>query len=47
MTQKVSNFICRGIPAVGWVILAKDVSQITFNTVTKYHSIARGADKIW
>lgn len=47
MTHKVSTFVGRAIPVVGWVILSYDLVQITFNTVTKYNSIARGDDKIW
>ncbi|MEN4931963.1 STM2901 family protein [Erwinia billingiae] len=32
---------------VGWVVLSKDVAEITFKTITHYNSIARGNDKIW
>ena len=47
MTHKVSTFVGRAIPVVGWVILSYDLFQITFHTVGKYNSIARGNDKIW
>lgn len=47
MTRKVSTFVGRAIPVVGWVILSYDLLQITVNTVRKYNSIARGGDKIW
>ncbi|AXF75581.1 hypothetical protein LU604_14305 [Erwinia tracheiphila] len=47
MTHKVSTFVGRAIPVVGWVILSSDLFHITFHTVSKYNSIARGDDKIW
>ena len=47
MTHKISTFVGHAIPVVGWVILANDVSVITFKTMKKYNSIARGDDKIW
>lgn len=34
-------------PVVGWVILASDVSQITYRTIRDYNAIARGNDKLW
>ena len=47
MTRKIGTFVGRAIPVVGWIILAKDVSEIMFNTITVYNSIARGDDKLW
>ncbi|KGT95648.1 membrane protein [Erwinia typographi] len=47
MTHRVSTFIGRAIPVVGWVLLSKDVAQITYRTITHYNSVARGTDKIW
>ena len=47
MTSKISTFTGRAIPVVGWVLLSKDVAEITFKTITHYNSIARGNDKIW
>jgi hypothetical protein len=47
MTHKVSTFVGRAIPVVGWVILSYDLFQITSQTVQRYNSIARGNDKIW
>lgn len=47
MTHKISTFVGRAMPVVGWIILANDVTQITFHTVRKYNSIARENDKIW
>ncbi|EOC4159795.1 STM2901 family protein, partial [Enterobacter hormaechei] len=31
----------------GWVILASDISQITYRTIRDYNAIARGNDKLW
>jgi hypothetical protein len=31
---------------VGWVILARDVADINFNSVRMYNTIARGEDKL-
>ncbi|MGQ3902481.1 STM2901 family protein [Mixta calida] len=47
MVAKISAFTGRAIPVVGWIILASDVSQITYRTVRDYNRIARGKDKIW
>lgn len=47
MTRKIGTFVGRAIPVVGWVILARDVSEIMFNTITVYNAIARGDDKLW
>ncbi|CAI0742342.1 STM2901 family protein [Serratia ficaria] len=47
MTAKIGTFVGRAVPVVGWIILAKDVTEISFKTVTKYNSIARGGDKLW
>ena len=47
MTRKLSTFVGRAIPVVGWVILANDIAQITYHTLSKYNSVAKGDDKIW
>ncbi|GAA3896828.1 hypothetical protein GCM10022405_22560 [Gibbsiella dentisursi] len=47
MIRNVGAFVGRGIPVVGWVILATDVSEISYRTVVKYNAIARGNDKLW
>lgn len=47
MTAKIAAFTGRMIPVVGWVILASDVSQISYKTFRNYNKIARGDDKIW
>ncbi|XTZ39588.1 STM2901 family protein [Salmonella enterica] len=47
MVAKIGTFVGRGVPVVGWIILAHDVSMIAYNTVTHYNAVARGNDKIW
>ena len=47
MTHKICTFVGRAITVVGWVILTSDISVITFKTIQKYNSVARGGDKIW
>lgn len=47
MTKRLGTFVGRTIPLVGWVILAVDVSSITYNAVAKYNTIARPSDRIW
>ncbi|MDN0109504.1 STM2901 family protein [Yersinia mollaretii] len=47
MVAKISAFTGRAIPVVGWIILAADVSEITWCTLRDYNRIARGNDKIW
>ena len=46
-TRKLSTFIGRAVPVVGWVILARDVADISFHTVRRYNSIAYEEDKLW
>lgn len=47
MVRQISTFTGRAIPVLGWVILATDISEITYRTVRDYNRIARGNDKIW
>lgn len=47
MVRKLGTFVGRAVPVVGWIILAADVTEISFKTVTTYNSIARGVDKLW
>ena len=46
----VSNlgaFAGRWVPILGIIILAFDVSSISYKTTTRYNLIARGNDKLW
>ena len=45
--NNLGAFVGRAVPVVGWVILAKDVAQISFRTVHRYNLIVRPEDKIW
>jgi len=46
-THKLSTFVGRAIPVVGWVIMARDVADISFHSVRLYNTLARGKDKLW
>jgi len=45
--NNLGTFTGRAVPVVGWLILAKDVAQISFRTVHRYNLIVRQEDKIW
>lgn len=47
MTSKLSTFVGRAIPVVGWVILAGDVAQIGYQSMVRYNRIVTEEDKIW
>lgn len=44
--NNLGAFVGRAVPVLGWVILAHDISVISFRTVTRYNIIAREEDKI-
>lgn len=47
MVRNLAPFVGRSIPLFGIIILASDVTQITYLTVRDYNTIARGDDKLW
>ncbi|AVU34996.1 MULTISPECIES: STM2901 family protein [Serratia] len=47
LTRKMGTFVGRAVPVVGWIIIAKDITEIAFRSVTRYNSMARGNDKLW
>jgi hypothetical protein len=47
MTKNLGAFVGRGLPVIGWVILASDVSQIVYKTVRDYNIIAHEKDRLW
>ncbi|MDU5780599.1 MAG: hypothetical protein E6Z83_07300 [Pantoea sp.] len=47
MVRNIAPFVGRSIPLIGVIILASDVTQITYRTVRDYNIIARGRDKLW
>ncbi|HHH0268217.1 STM2901 family protein [Yersinia enterocolitica] len=47
MVRNLAPFVGRSIPLLGIIIIAADVSEITYHTIRDYNMIARGADKLW
>ena len=47
MVRNIASFVGRSIPLFGVIILASDVTQITWRTLRDYNNIARGDDKLW
>lgn len=47
MTRNLCTFVGRAVPVVGWIIIAYDVAQITYKTVTHYNLIVHKNDKLW
>lgn len=47
MVRNIAPFVGRTIPLIGVIILATDVTQITYRTIRDYNTLARGGDKIW
>ncbi|MFE8100276.1 hypothetical protein RBA71_02085 [Brenneria goodwinii] len=46
MTRKLGTFIGRTIPVLGWVVVASDISIITYKTITHYNLIVREEDRL-
>ncbi|WP_241575183.1 STM2901 family protein [Rosenbergiella nectarea] len=47
MVHNIAPFVGRSIPLLGVIILASDITQITYRTLRDYNTIARGNDKVW
>ncbi|AHG22279.1 membrane protein [Chania multitudinisentens RB-25] len=47
MVRNIAPFVGRSIPLLGVIILASDVTQMTYRTLRDYNTIARGDDKLW
>jgi hypothetical protein len=47
LTHKLSTFIGRTLPGVGWVLLAGDAYQIVYHTVSKYNRIVSPEDRVF
>jgi hypothetical protein len=45
--NNLGAFAGRAVPVLGWVILTRDVSLISFRTLNHYNTIVREEDKIW
>ncbi|WP_254596409.1 STM2901 family protein [Burkholderia pseudomultivorans] len=46
-TRNIGAFVGRAIPGVGWVILASDVTMITYRSVTTYNSMVKPEDRLY
>ncbi|PKH21464.1 hypothetical protein CIG19_16320 [Enterobacterales bacterium CwR94] len=46
MVNNIGVFVGRAVPVVGWIILANDVAQISYNTVVDYNRIVRHDEKL-
>ncbi|MBN3770666.1 STM2901 family protein [Burkholderia sp. Se-20378] len=46
-TRNIGAFVGRAIPGVGWVMLATDVSVITYRTVGTYNSMVTPGDRLY
>ncbi|MEK2604396.1 hypothetical protein WN989_22360 [Burkholderia arboris] len=46
-TQNIGAFVGRAIPGVGWVILATDVTLITYRTVGAYNRMVKPEDRLY
>ncbi|WP_218883776.1 STM2901 family protein [Burkholderia guangdongensis] len=46
LTRKLSVFVGRAVPGLGWVLLARDAFMIVRNTVVKYNRLAKPEDRV-
>ncbi|RQT39177.1 STM2901 family protein [Burkholderia contaminans] len=46
-TRNIGAFVGRAIPGVGWVMLATDVSLITYYTVKTYNGMVKPEDRLY
>lgn len=47
MTYRLATFVGRTIPVIGWLVLATDVAQISYEAMVRYNRIVRKEDKVW
>jgi hypothetical protein len=47
MVRNIGKFVGRAVPVVGWVILARDVTMISINSVRHYNRLVLGEDRIF
>jgi hypothetical protein len=47
MVRNIAPFVGRTIPLLGIIVLAADVSEITYKSIRDYNMIARDNDKLW
>ncbi|MDD1789456.1 STM2901 family protein [Burkholderia gladioli] len=46
LTRKLSVFVDRAVPGLGWILLARDAFAIVRNTVIKYNSLVKKEDQV-
>ncbi len=46
LTRKLSVFVDRAEPGLGWILLARDAFAIVRNTVIKYNSLVKKEDQV-
>ena len=47
MTRRLSVFIGRAVPGIGWVLVARDVALASHNTVVKFNQLVKPEDRIF
>ncbi|KVC78088.1 hypothetical protein WM03_09540 [Burkholderia ubonensis] len=47
LTHKLSTFVGRTLPGVGWVLMTRDIYEISSHTVIKYNRIAKPEDRVF
>ncbi len=46
LTRKLSVFVDRAVPELGWILLVRDAFAIVRNTVIKYNSLVKKEDQV-
>ncbi|NTX31342.1 hypothetical protein HT746_30235 [Burkholderia pyrrocinia] len=47
LTRKLSVFVGRAVPGLGWALLARDVFRIVSGTVSKYNNLVKPEDRVF
>ncbi|AXF77905.1 hypothetical protein LU604_24380 [Erwinia tracheiphila] len=47
MVRNIAPFVGRSVPLLGVIILAADITEITYRTIRDYNMIARGSGRLW
>ena len=47
LTRKLSVFVGRAVPGVGWALLARDVFAIVHGTISRYNGLVRNEDRVF
>lgn len=46
-TRNVGRWAGRAVPVVGWIYLASDVVQISYESVSRYNAFVTEEDRLW